>query len=172
MTTKTPPLVLSPTPFPAPTGIRLPDGVPVVEIQHRDVTLADLYSLFDGGFPVLGGLGPVGPGYAIYDGDTSGSFDLTIGFPVAPPPAMSLTPTNAATAPTDLPDGVTAGTFPSGAALVASHLGGFDGLPAAWQELTADPRLAGRTRVIEIYVTDPSQTTEAELRTDLVVPLG
>lgn len=171
MTTKTPPLVLSPTPFSDPTELQLPDGVPVVEMRHRDVTLADLYSLFDGGFSVLAGLGPVGPGYAIYDGDTSGSFDLTIGFPVAPPPAMSLTPTNAATAPADLPDGVTAGTFPSGTALVASHLGGFDGLPASWQRLTADPRLAGRSRVIEIYVSDPSQTAEAELRTDLVVPM-
>lgn len=170
--TTTPPLLLSATALATPTEIELPDDVAVVEMRHRGVTLADLPTLFDQGFAILAGLEPVGPGYAIYDGDVAGSFDLTIGFPVASPPAMTLAPTNVATPPVELPEGVTAGRFPSGPAVVVSHLGAFDGLPAAWRKLSEDPRLANHARVVEIYVTDPSQTAEAELRTDLVVPLG
>ncbi|WP_235736895.1 GyrI-like domain-containing protein [Nocardioides alcanivorans] len=172
MTTRTPPLVLSDTPFRMPTDVELDDRVRVVEMRHTDVTLDDLPALFDGGFAVLSGLGPIGPGYAIYDGEVSGSFELTIGFPIAGPAAMSLVPVRSASVPADLPDGVMEGTFPTGTALVVSHLGSFEGLGAVWQRLGEHPQAQGRTRVIEIYVTDPSQTEVEELRTDLVIPLS
>lgn len=153
------PLVLAPEPFANPERIDLPAGVPVVELHHADASLADLPDIFDAGYQVLATLGPAGPGYAIYDGDLSQRFAVTIGFPVA-------------AAPADLPDGVQATTFPSGPALAVSHLGPFDGLAPAWERLTEEARPAGASgRVVEVYVTDPSVTEADRLRTDLLALL-
>ncbi|CAM3348350.1 GyrI-like domain-containing protein [Nocardioides dubius] len=166
------PLVLSERPLLTPTVLTLPEHVPVAELRHEGVTLADLPGIFDAGFGVLAGLGPVGPGYAIYHGDVAGTFDLIIGFPVAGPPTPpGLVPSLAALDPADLPDGVERSTFPAGNALVKSHLGSFDGLGQAWAEFTAHPDVGQHTFVIEIYVTDPSVTPVEDWRTDLVVPL-
>lgn len=170
MSTRPAPLVLATEPFAAPTRIDLPDDVVVVLMRHEDVTMDDLVEIFDHGFTVLSGFAPVGPGFALYDGDTSGSFGLTLGFPVG---------AHAEGQPVDLPDGVEHGKFPAGAAWVVSHLGAYDGLPAAWDGLLAEVGAAGdlhaggsaggRRRVVEIYVDDPSRTASEDLRTDLVL---
>ncbi|MFS3126931.1 GyrI-like domain-containing protein [Nocardioides sp. Bht2] len=167
------PLILSPQPLLTPTVLSLPDEVAVVQLHNEGVTLADLPGIFDAGYSVLAGLGPIGPGFAIYSGDVASTFDLTIGFPVAGAPTPpGIVPTNAVVNPADLPDGVEHGTFPSGNALVKSHLGSFDGLGPAWAALLETPDLVRSGPIIEIYVTDPSVTPMEEWRTDLVVPLG
>lgn len=165
------PLVLSAEPYSTPTRVDLPEGVAVVQMRHSGVALSDLPGLFDGGFSVLSGLGPIGPGYAIYEGDVSGVFDLTIGFPVAGPPALSLVPRTESGQPADLPDGVEHASFPSGPALVLSHLGSFEGLGTSWPQVVGHPDARQTTRIIELYVTDPSQTPVDQLRTDLILPL-
>jgi len=158
MSTPTPPLLLRTEPFAEPTDLDLPTDVTVVESHHHDATLADLPGIFDAGYSVLAGLGPIGPGYAIYDGDPATRFDLTIGFPVAEAPAS-------------VPDGVEVATFPSGPARVVSHLGGFEGLGPAWERFLGTPGPeGGPRRIVEIYVSGPSVTAPEDLRTDLVVP--
>ncbi|TYL49659.1 GyrI-like domain-containing protein [Nocardioides sp. BGMRC 2183] len=152
------PLVLSPEPVTTVATVEVPTGIACVELHHTAVAIDQLPALFDAGYGVLAGLGPIGPGYAIYDGDPGSTFDLTIGFPVA-------------TSPGSLPAEVRVGEFPSGRMLLHSHVGDFEGLPGAWDELTARPDARDRDRVIEIYVTDPSVTPVEELRTDLLVPL-
>lgn len=160
MTGATIPLLLALDPLAEATELDVPDGIATVEIHHARVTLPDLERLFDAGYATLAGLGPIGPGYAIYHGAPPEAFDLTIGFPVAG-------------VPDDLPDGVAAGVFPAGRALVASLVGAYDALPQAWEALADHPAVGEHDeRYIEIYVSDPSVTPAAECRTDLVIPLG
>lgn len=162
------PLVLSPEPFETPTTVDLPDDVVVVQMTHENVSLGDLAGIFDAGYGVLAGFGPVGPGFASYRGDVSATFDLTIGFPVREQETGQ---------PADLPEGVEHARFPSGSAIVLSHLGPYDGLPAAWEALVAAAEAqvgaeSIKDAAVEIYVADPSQTPTEELRTDLVLLLG
>ncbi|MEI2671685.1 MAG: GyrI-like domain-containing protein [Nocardioidaceae bacterium] len=150
------PLVLRESPFTEPTAIEVPSGVGVATLRYEQVSLQDLPSIFDSGFQRLAGGGPIGPGYACYFGDPQGVFDLEIGFPVSGP----VTVADAAN-----------GAFPSGAALALSHLGGYDGLGAAWGRLMTAYAVsfAGSPRLmVEVYVTDPSRTTPDALRTDLI----
>lgn len=149
------PLILRDEPFTAPTPVDLPEGVATVTEFSEAVTMADLPSIFDAGFTGLAAAGPIGPGYAVYSGKPTGLFDLEIGFPVAA-----------------VPDGFTASTFPAGKAIALSHLGGFESLGQSWQQLIDDfeARELGQPRLIaEVYLTDPSVTPAAELRTDLFV---
>lgn len=168
MSTHPAPLVLSEDPFEEPTTVDLPDDVVVVQMTHENVSLGDLAGIFDAGYGVLSGFGPVGPGFASYRGDVAATFDLTIGFPVREQETGQ---------PADLPEGVDHGRFPSGAAMVVSHVGSYDGLPAAWESLVAAAQEqvgaeAIRDAAVEIYVDDPSRTPAEELRTDLVLLLG
>jgi len=154
-------LPLTPEPALAPTRATLPSDLPVVQLRHRGVTLDRLPALFDAGYAVLARLGPIGPGFAIYDGEVTATFDLTIGFPVAGPPQA-------------VPADVEYASFPAGEALLLSHLGPYDTLPAAWDRLATaaaeqDLRI---TRAVEVYVSDPTATAPADLRTDLVAILG
>lgn len=149
------PLILSEQPLTVPTLLDLPDGVTTVMKHWPAVTLAELPALFDAGYTELAAAAPIGPGFAVYTGDVSATFDLHIGFPVAM-----------------IPDGFIGSDFPSGPALAVSHLGGYDGLSATWQHLTGD--FAGRQlgpprQLVEIYVTDPSVTAAGDLRTDLLI---
>ena len=159
MSTHSKPLVLSDEPFATPTRIDLPDGVAVVQLHRSGVSVADLPGIFDAGYTVLAGLGPIGPGYAIYRGDVSATFDVTIGFPVA-------------SVGTELPEGVELSTFASGPAWVQSHRGSFDGLGASWDAFVEQADGAGAGVQIEVYVTDPSQTAVEDLRTDLILPVA
>ncbi|MFT3661072.1 MAG: GyrI-like domain-containing protein [Gordonia sp. (in: high G+C Gram-positive bacteria)] len=149
------PLILRDDPFTEATEIDLPDGVPTVTEFAEAITTADLPSVFDAGFGALAPAGPVGPGYALYSAPPNGIFDLEIGFPVV-----------------TAPEGFTASTFPAGRALILSHLGGYDGLGDTWGRLMgvfAD-RAPGDLKLLgEIYVTDPSVTAAADMRTNLFV---
>ena len=152
------PLVLTPRPATEPVVVEVASDVPVVQLRHDGVTFTDLPRIFDSGYGVLAQLGPIGPGFAIYDGDMAQPFSLTIGFPVAQPPG-------------ELPDNVEVSTFPSGAHLLVSHVGSFDGLMPAWEHFVAHDQAPQSLRAIEIYVTDPSVTPVEEQRTDLLLPL-
>ena len=169
MSTEPAALVLSENPFDEPTTVDLADDVVVVQMTHENVSLGDLRGIFDTGFEVLSGFDPAGPGFASYRGDVNSTFDLTIGFPVREQETGQ---------PADLPEGVEHGRFPSGTALVLSHQGSYDGLPAAWQALVVAAQERGGAEVaadsvaVEIYVDDPSQTSAEDLRTDLVLLLG
>ncbi|WP_026919063.1 GyrI-like domain-containing protein [Gordonia shandongensis] len=155
-------LVLREDPYFEATEIQLPSGVPTVTVEFFDETLSGLPEIFDSAFGALAEAGPVGPGFAVYVGDVTDTFDLTVGFPVAEPVDV-----------TDL-DGVANAEFPAGRALVMSHLGGFDGLGSAWETLLETHRVtrgSAPRALIEIYVTDPSAIAHDDLRTDLLVVL-
>ena len=149
------PLLLNPEPFTEPTPITVPEGIVTVTEFAEAATLADLPSIFDAGYSVLATAHPIGPGYAVYAGDPRGVFDLEIGFPVAA-----------------VGEGFTANTFPAGSALALTHLGPYDGLGESWGRLMAhltEQHLGAPRLTAEIYVSDPSVTDAAELRTDLIV---
>ncbi|MBM7367964.1 GyrI-like domain-containing protein [Gordonia hydrophobica] len=153
------PLILREEPFFDAIEVPLPEHVAVVTMEFPEVQLADLPEIFDGHFHVLAEAGPIGPGFAIYEGDITDEFDLTIGFPVAGPAQI---------------DGADNGAFPTGQALIMSHLGGFDGLGSAWETLMERHFAKGGSApraVVEIYVTDPSVVEHDDLRTDLLVLL-
>jgi len=163
MSTYPAPLFLSEEPFATPTAIEVPDDVAVVQMRHEGVSASEVMGIFDAGYQVLAGLGPGGPGYATYVGDVDATFDLTIGFPLRG---------DVVGVPADLPPGVERGMFPSGPAWAVSHRGSFDGLGEAWAALLAEvgTQVPGtRRRMVEIYVTDPSVTDVADLRTDLLL---
>lgn len=153
------PLILDEDPYFEPTELSLPEGVLVATMEFPEVSLDRLPEIFDGHFHEIAQAGPIGPGFAIYRGDISDEFDLTIGFPIG--------------APADI-DGVETSIFPTGRAVIMSHLGGFDGLGSAWENLTEKHFAAGGEAplaMIEIYVTDPSVVDHHDLRTDLLLLL-
>lgn len=155
------PLILRAEPFTEPTSLDLPEGIVTVTEFVEATTTAELASIFDAGFSALAAFGPIGPGYALYSGPPTGWFDLEIGFPVA-----------AATAEQAHAAGSTPSTFPSGPALALSHLGSDDGLGATRERLLYEftDRERGAPRLYaEIFLTDPSVTPPADLRTDLLI---
>lgn len=162
------PLILRDEPFTEPTPVDLPEGVATVSEFSEAVSLADLPGIFDAGYSALAAAGPAGPGYALYSGPPTGWFDLEIGFPIAVAPSRSDSP-----APPPAPlAGFTTGNFPSGPALAFSHLGPYDALGDSWGRLMqdfADRELGAPRLIAEVYITDPSVTPAAELRTDLFV---
>ncbi len=145
--------------FLQPMEVTLPDDIRVVTQSFYDARIDDIREIFDESFQRLAQCRPVGPGYAVYVGDPHDTFDLTLGFPVDAPVE-------------DTEGDVENGYFPSGRALIMSHIGGFDGLQSAWEALMEvhDANGGGDPRaVIEIYVNDPSVTPPEDLRTDLIV---
>lgn len=134
-------------PFDSPTLVEL-SGFDAEVRTFPQMTMATIRDAFDRGFRELAQLKPTGPGYACYDGDPAGTFDLQIGFPVDGGRMRS----------------------PSGQALAVTHLGGYEGLGDSWSKLVNAATAAGHApagRMVEVYVTDPSVTPEVDLRTDL-----
>lgn len=143
------------------------DPVPLAVVRHEGVSLDDLRDLFDAAYPAIGGLlgsgalVPAGPALAVYHGDPQESFDIEIGFPVVEPPDSPITVG-------DLQ--VVAAALPAGPALVATHLGSYDGLGEAWDRLIQTANSTPTGDWIEVYVSDPSDSA-ADLRTDLLMPV-
>jgi AraC family transcriptional regulator len=75
-----------------------------------------------------------------------------------------------------LPDGLTERQLPAGRYAHATHVGGYEGLPQAWQALR--DWLPGRGErwgagpSYEHYVSDMATTPKDQLRTDLYMPLA
>ncbi|QXT62311.1 GyrI-like domain-containing protein [Tessaracoccus palaemonis] len=154
-------------PFSAPTTIELA-ATPLAVVRYEGISLDGLPAAFDEGFPALGNLvgagalDPTGPALALYRGEPEGIFDLEVGFPVStildgPLPAGDVS--------------VVGSQLPAGPALATTHVGTYDGLGAAWADLTARAPALPTGVWVEVYVTDPSVAPE-ELRTDLILPLG
>lgn len=107
------------------------------------------------------GVAPAGPPFARYFEMGAEGLDVAAGFPVAEP---------------FLGAGVVhPGTLPAGAAAVATYVGPFEGLEAAWGELRRQIEALGRRRgqdPWEVYFIGPgSGVDEASWRTELVWPL-
>lgn len=154
-------------PFQTITGIHL-SPTPLAVVRTAGVRTADLPALFDAGFPALGALiargalTPLGPAVAVYAGDPDSTFDLEIGFPVGDPLAAPLQVDGIEVIPS---------TLPPGPAVALTHLGHFDGLPAAWESLVAGADAHPTGAWIEVYVTEPGGDLTAQ-RTDLILPTG
>ena len=58
---------------------------------------------------------------------------------------------------------------------VTTHLGSYEGLPGAWRRATEAMAARGRERrkaaSYEIYLNDPTQVPEAELKTEIWIPI-
>lgn len=158
---------LSPDPYREVTNVFL-EGALMTVIRHEQKTLADLRDIFDASFTALaeavktGWVIPTGPAFAIYHGDPRGTFDLEVGFPALSAPTADI-PTSAGT--------IHASALPAGSAAIVSHVGSYESLGGSWAILAAGAGSEPRGVWIESYVTDPSSTPEADLRTDLILPL-
>ena len=125
------------------------------------------------------GLAPAGPPFARYYASGPDGLDMASGFPVAEPflgmggalphpepGAVEAVPSSVIVHPDELP---------AGPAAVATFVGPYEGLEAAWSALRrriGELGLSRRDHPWEIYVVGPgSGVDEAEWRTELVWPL-
>jgi effector-binding domain-containing protein len=145
--------------------------VPLAVIRHEGITIDDLRDAFDRGYAAIGELfaegvlTPAGPALAVYDGNPMERFDLELGFPVAQVPTAPIASSGGLV--------ITASALPPGPATATTTFGPYDGLSDAWRglyERTVSEDLAPRGISVEIYVSDPSTSTE-DLRTDLILPV-
>lgn len=146
---------------------------PTVVVRSPEQRMDEIAHLMDGAFSRLpaaleaAGLTISGAAFALYHSMPGETIDLEVGFTVV----------EAATGPLDLGGGFTAvpSELPAGRAARISHVGGFDGLGAAWEAMAGAVIGRGETPAIpfwEIYVTEPSPDMDpATLRTDLVTRL-
>lgn len=148
------------------------DAVPLAVIRHKAIRIADLPDAFDAGYSAIAltfagdVLTPTGPALAIYYGDPMDVFDLELGFPVRTAPETPL--------PTASGSVIVASTLPAGPAVATTVFGSYDGLGAGWAALVERAGAEGERPGgiwIEVYVSDPG-TAPADLRTDLIMPLG
>ena len=109
------------------------------------------------------GLAITGPAFGWYRDMPTDSVDLAAGFGVG------------ADTPRALGGGVEVVQLPGGPAAVGVHVGTYDDLPAAWDELStwsSQHAVTMRGDFLEVYVTDPSEVAEASLNeTRLVLPI-
>ncbi|WAL40090.1 GyrI-like domain-containing protein [Brevibacterium sp. BRM-1] len=144
-------------------------AVPTAAAAFADVAFDRLPELYDRVFSQLfaalvgRGIEPAGAPYGLYTrvGET---VDVQIGVPLGA----------ALVEPFALDEEVEIRGFELPAGTVAStvHVGGYDGLPAAWQALVAELRAAGREAVQpcwEVYLDQPQPGGDPRgLRTELV----
>lgn len=152
-------------PLTEPTLVTLPGG-PSAVVRAQARTLDSLRPLFDTGFTAIAssGVEPVGPAFAIYLDDPSGTFDLELGQPIAEPLAEPV------------PGLITveASELPVGEALGISHLGAYGSLHEDWARLgeEAERQNVRPSAWLEVYVTEPRPDMDpTTLRTDLFLVL-
>lgn len=137
--------------------------VTTVCVKANGWQMSKLEELFDTGFSSLAtAVQPAGPAYALFTRQPSDTVDIEIGFPtstalIAPIPAQKVT--------------LEPGEIPAGKVASLSHIGAFDKLPQAYEELLAQVEQQGMTPKLpffEVYVTEPSPEMDpADLRTDI-----
>lgn len=138
-------------------------AVKTVCVKATGWQMSKLEELFDTGFTSLAtAVQPAGPAYALFTRQPSDTVDIEIGFPtstalIAPIPAQKVT--------------LEPGEIPAGKVASLSHVGAFDKLPQAYEELLARVEQLGMTPKLpffEVYVTEPSPDMDpADLRTDI-----
>lgn len=162
--------LFSEEPYDTTTPLDLPPA-PLAAVHRTGLRVDALGSTFDLVFGALGkaiaagSLTTSGPAVAIYRGDPMEVFDLDAGYPVEAALSAPLTV-----------DGVeiVAAELPSGPALATTVIGPYGGLGEAWGRLAGESTALGHSPAgvwIEVYVSDPSVTAAAELRTDLILPV-
>ena len=160
----------------AASGSRPPPAVPVAIVELETVRVATVRAIVDAddvpafmadalGMVALAlhdaGVTPAGPPFARYFSMSPEGLDVATGFPVAEPlPGAGV---------------VHPGELPAGPAAVATHVGPFEGLEAAWTAFRTAIDALGRCRADdpwEVYVVGPgSGVDEADWRTELIWPL-
>lgn len=150
-------------------------GVEQVENQsvafvRRTVKMDELRSLFDEVFSSLPGqISEAGgeitaPPFAWYHGTPAEVVDIAVGFPVS------------GMAPGSLVDHeeVMVDDRIGGRAVVATHVGSYEGLAGAYEQVfgwIATEGEAPRDDFWEEYLSDPTETPESELQTRIVIPV-
>lgn len=155
---------------PARTSVEIFDipAVTAVVVKAKGWQTSKIRELFDTGFSSLAtAVQPAGPAYALYTRQPSDTVDIEIGFPsktalIAPIPAQKVT--------------LEPGEIPAGKVACLSHVGSFEDLPQAYEELLAQIKQQGMTPQLpffEVYVTEPSPDMDpAEMRTDIYSYVG
>lgn len=144
----------------------------LVALVRSTVRMDELPAFFDRAYravpgAVAGAGGAVqGPAIGWYRGMPTDTVDLAAGFPVT-----GLGPGPVGT----VDDGVEVVEMPGGPAVAALHVGSYDGLPAAWQQVAqwqAANAGPGRGDFWEEYLTEPAPDGDpSRSETRLVVPL-
>jgi hypothetical protein len=181
-----------------PVGNAMPGsaGLPVVEIVELDVVWVaairsivaaeDVPDFMSDALALVAtalreaGLAPAGPPFARYYASGPDGLDMAAGFPVAEPflGASGAHPLAESGAVEAVPSSVIVhpDELPAGPAAVATHVGSYQGLEAAWNWLRERVDAMGRELgedPWEVYFIGPgSGVDEAEWRTELVWPLA
>lgn len=138
------------------------ESVPAVVVRGK-IPVAELRDFFDRSFGQIGqacaaqGIVPNGPAFARYHGAPAEIVDLEVGLPTA--------------SPVQAAGGVEPGSLPAGRVATATHIGGYDGLGAAWGQVgdwLGEQDLTPTETLWEVYVTEPGPDVDPDtMRTDV-----
>ena len=116
-----------------------------------------------GAFIGKAGIAPAGPPLAVYRDWQSDGMKIDVGFPVAPGDRAKAA------------GEIMAGDTPAGRALKTVHRGAYAQLRDTYAKLEAHMKEAGipmPASAWEVYVSDPDTTPEADLLTEIYMPVG
>ena len=137
----------------------------VVGLRQR-LTADELSEFFARAIPAVAGelaragTRPAGPPVAVYRHEEARHFDVTVGFPVAEPPASI--------------DALVHEELPGGAAVSAVHAGSYETLSQTYAELSrwfARRKLPPPALLWEEYLAGPGSVDESEYRTRILYPV-
>lgn len=145
----------------------------LVAVVRRTVPMAELKGFYDSVYgEVIDALGtaghvPRGPALGwLHHHGTFEELDIAAGFPVEGIEVGPLTPGVELTREVEVVE------IPGGRALVAEHVGPYDGLPDAWQALESHREAAGLTSrgdTVEEYLTEPTPDGDPALNRSRLV---